>query len=192
MKKKLLGLAIVLSLVAALIVPMAVSAASPSGAPVVAGTDIEATGVMVAPSVTVTAPGPISFGNFVNGQNPSPSTWAWSTATWGSVTLTNGSDAAASFMVTATPDNSKGDYSAGEMYCSGIGYLSTPMVVTFGDSSNTPMGTYGALPGGASFTGTSSVSEFSLGANQTITSADAQKGAGTYIYYVQITAQCDY
>ena len=190
--KKILVLVTVLALVAALIVPMAVSAAGPSGPPVLAGSDIEAAGVMVAPSVTVTAPGPISFGNFVNGYNPSSTTWSWSTTTWGSVTLTNGSDAAASFTVTATPDNSKGDYSAGEMYCSGIGYLSTPMVVTFGDSTNTSMGTYGALPGGASFTGTSSVAEFSLGANQQITSADAQKGAGTYIYYVQITAQCNY
>ena len=188
--KKLLALVAILALVAAMVVPMAAFAAA--AGPLVGGGYVTATGVMVAPSVTVVAPGPIAFGDFHDGYNPTSTTWSWSTNTWGSVTLTNGSDAAASFIVYATPDNTNGNFSAGEMYCTGIGYLSNTMEVTFGDSGNLPIGTYGYLPGGASFTGTSSVAQFSLGANQKITSTDAAAGAGTYVYYVKITAQAEY
>lgn len=190
--KKILALVTVLALVAALIVPMAVSATTPTpaGSPVGGGT-VTVNGAMVAPSVGVTAPGPINFGPFKDGYNPSSTTWSWSTSTWGYVTLTDGSDAAATYTLSTAPDNTNGNYSAGEMYCSGIGYLSNTLQVTFGDSANSPIGTAGNMPTGATYTG-SSLSQFSLGANQLITSTDAQKGAGNYVYYIQIVAQANY
>ena len=77
------------------------------------------------------------------------------------------------------------------MYCAGIGLLSIPMYVTFGDTSNAAIGTPGYLPTGAILTGNASTN-FSLGAAQEITSADAKKGAGTYYIYVQVSAQANY
>ena len=184
--KKLLVLIGILALVAALVVPLAASAA-----PLVGG-DVEATGVMVAPTVSITVPsGGISLGNFADGRNPSTG-YDWSTVTFGTITLTLGSDAAATFTATANSvDDGYGNFSAGKMFCAGIGYLANPMYVSFGDTSNAAIGTPGYLPTGAILTGNASTN-FSLGAAQEITSADAKKGAGTYYIYVQVSAQANY
>ena len=173
-----------------MVVPLAASA-TPAGAPLVGG-DVEATGVMVAPTVSITVPaGGISLGNFADGWNPSTG-YDWSTATFGTITLTPGSDAAATFSAAAySISDGYGNFSAGKMFCAGIGYLANAMYVSFGDTSNAAIGTAGYLPTGATLTGNASTN-FSLGAAQKITSADAQNGAGTYYIYVQVSAQANY
>ena len=188
--KKILVLVAVLALVAAMVVPMA-ALATPAG-PAVVGGDVYASGVMVAPTVSITVPsGGISLGNFADGRNPSAG-YDWSTASYGSITLTPGSDAAATFTATAySISDGYGNFADGKMFCAGIGYLGTAMYVTFGDTSNAAIGTPGYLPTGATLTGNANTN-FSLGAAQEITSTDAKMGAGTYYIYVQVSAQANY
>ena len=187
--KKLLVLVAVLALVAAMVVPLAASATA--AGPAVVGGSVYATGVMVAPTVSITIPGAISLGNFANGRNPSTG-YAWSTVAYGTIILTPGSDAAATFTATASSvDDGNGNFDNGRMYCAGIGQLSAAMYVTFGDTSYAAIGTPGYLGSGATLTGNANTS-FTLGAAQDITSADAQKGAGTYYIYVQVSAQANY
>jgi hypothetical protein len=182
--KKLLVLVGILALVAAMVVPMAAFAAQ----------EIQATGTMVAPTVSITAPGAISFGTFTPGWNPSPTTFKMASS-WGYVTLTNNSDSGASFTLTAKSDGTTdGNFTLGEMYSNDThNYLTEPMQVTF-DTAGTAGFVASApafLPAAVHLTGSSS-GNYSFGAAQNISAADGLIGPGTYYINIILSAQVNY
>jgi hypothetical protein len=199
--KKLLVLVAVLALVAAMIVPMAASATAggSAGSAQLSGGVTVATGSIVAPTVSVVAPsGNIAFGSFVPGWNPTPTTFVWSlSGTWGSVTLTDNSDPAASYVVTAQGYVGGGlDFSNGHMWSPSLGRdLDNPMQVAFGTATGSPavIGAPGYLPAVTMTGNTPGTTLFTLGAAQNVTTADAQAGAaGDYYFYIQLSAQAQY
>ena len=196
--KKLLVLVGILALVAVMVVPMAAFAQNAGSAQLSGGVTV-ATGSIVAPTVSVEAPsGTIAFGPFVPGWNPTPTTFVWSlSGTWGSVTLTDNSDPAASYVVTAQGYVGGGlDFSNGKMYSPSLSRdLDNQMQVAFGTATGSPavIGTPGYLPAVTMTGNTPGTTLFTLGAAQNVTTGDAQAGAASdYYFYIQLSAQAQY
>jgi hypothetical protein len=200
--KKILALVTVLALVAALILPMAVSAAT--GPAVPATPNVLITGNIATPIVTVTAPGDMNLGMFVGVGWTAP---VFTPVTSGNVVITTNSypDATATLTVDSMNYGAGYDYSAGRMY-DGSRYMDYPIKMTVADTSNNPVGsgfvyignannTVSAPAGAATFT--SSVSDpksfsYNLGATQYIDATDLAAGAGSYTIYVTVTATVNY
>ena len=162
--KKILALVAVLALVAALVVPMAVSADGPT----------QLTGAIVAPSITVTPPTAILFNTFTFG---TPVTVESTGA--GSVGVTFGSANDVNWSVTAL-DTAFGN---GYMYLGATStHLTDPLLIasaTSGWDYANGTGSGGTL----TFTGTN-VGTFNFWAQQTAVPADP---AGSYWDTVQFT-----
>ena len=167
--EKIIILVTVLALIAALVVPMAVSAD-----PISSSGTVTVQGEMVAPTITLTAPGPFDFGQFAEGLNAANSQAGY-------VQFAPGSDQFATWALSAT---STAPYTAGEMYCSALNnFLSTQMAVSL-DGSN-----YAYLSGGVTTApSTSANSTFYLYAHQNVTQADILVGSGTYSIVVNLMA----
>jgi hypothetical protein len=173
--KKILVLVTVLALVAALVLPLAASAAAPV---LTSSGQVQITGNTVAPTISVTAPGPFGFGQFTVGDNY---------ITGGAITVafTPGSDPAATWalQVNSQNDGVQGDFSGGQMYSWDVSnYLTHAMQVSLG-------GSYVNLPGGIN-TGNSNAASgsWTLYAYQNVTTGDVLVGNGTYYMIVSLMA----
>lgn len=148
--------------------------ATPIFAPITSSGSVQIQGEMVAPTITLTAPGPFDFGQFAEGLNAANSQAGY-------VQFAPGSDQFATWALSAT---STAPYTAGEMYCSALNnFLSTQMAVSL-DGSN-----YAYLSGGVTTApSTSANSTFYLYAHQNVTQADILVGSGTYSIVVNLMA----
>jgi hypothetical protein len=199
--KKILALVTVLALVAALVVPMAVSAAT--GPVVTASPNVEVTGAVVAPTVAVTAPTTgISLGTFVGTGWTNGGSYDWSSAD-GTINITPNSYPNATATVTVQSKDygsPYGNFTNGCMYDGR--YMDYPLYVTVGDGSLNPEGSASYLgdgsdaaaigAGAATFTETADSAYYSLGAKQYVVSADLAAGPGNYTFYMTVTAQVNY
>jgi hypothetical protein len=148
--------------------------ATPIFAPIYSSGSVIVTGEMVAPTITLSAPSPFAFPQFVEGVNTTNSGA-------GNVTFNPGSDQFAKWTLSAT---SSGGYILGEMYCSALSnMLATPMQVSL-DNVN-----WGNLPTGVT-TAPSIVtnSTFYVYAYQVVTQADILIGSGTYTMTIDLMA----
>jgi len=174
--KKILVLVAVLALVAALVVPLAASAA----ATITASSNVIVQGAMVAPTIGLTVPSGVDFGQFKVGDNYAQS------PNVGTVTFAAGSDQSAQWTLQAYSmnDGAGADYSSGLMYSpQTLMQLTTPMKVSFDNAA------WGALSGGVT-TALSNSASFSyyLYAYQSVTTAEVLNGSGTYYMIVNLMA----
>jgi hypothetical protein len=168
--KKLLVLITVLALIAALVVPMAVSAS----VPLTSSNSVTVTGNMVAPTIALYVPNTFGFSQFAEGDN-------FANSGAGSVSFAPGSDQHATWTLSAT---STTPYDTGKMYSNDTSlFLATPMEVSFDNA------TWGSLPTGETTpASTNTSSSFSLYAYQNVTQADILNGSGTYSIVVNLMA----
>jgi hypothetical protein len=170
--KKLLVLVAVLALVAAMVVPMAAFADTGS-------TQINAE--TVGPSVQLTPPAFFDMGTLNVGRNPVTNSFV---GVAGSVTFSQGSDAASTCVLSAISINagSPYDFLNGCMYSANTSkYLNDPMYVTFDNI------TYAQLPGGVHMSILPGNTPFNLGAVQVIQPTE-NPGVGTYYIVVTLNA----
>lgn len=174
--RKIAILAIVAAVIALLVLPAAAFADT-----------TVVTGDVVGPTISITAPPQFSFGTFVIGWNPSPTTWM--TSGDGNVTFDPGSDSAATWTISATSTiDASGNFTDGLMWSDSLGRYLAPgeaMYVSLDGGA-----TYAQLPGGVTTapSSASGVTTFQLSAQQYISHEDILAGAGTYRITVQLTA----
>jgi hypothetical protein len=175
--KKLLVLVGIMALVAALVVPLAASAAPPTATVAVSG-DIVAAAVAMAYTGTPV----INFGTFLEGRNPA-SGWP-ETADYGTVTITPNSDASPSWSVNAFTINDAYANNNGKMVSTGlVRYLDDALYVSLDGGA-----TNAQLPNTETITGSSLSANFRLSAAQNISHADVVAGQTTYTITVQLSA----
>jgi hypothetical protein len=196
--KKILALVTVLALIAALVVPMAVSAAT--GPVVTAAPNVEVTAAVVAPTVAVTAPNTgIDLGTFVGTGWTNGNNYDWSSND-GTITITPNSYPGATATLTLQSGNygTYGNFTNGCMWDGR--YMEYPVYATFG-SGSTAVGSASYLGDGSSvstkggeatFTDTLDSANYSLGAQQYVDSNDLAAGPGSYTFYMTVTAQVNY
>jgi hypothetical protein len=179
--KKILALVTVLALIAALVVPMTVSAATTA--------EVGATGNITAATVSLVYPGPtpatsanIPFGMLVVGRNPS-SGWDTTGTDYGTVTVVNNSDPNPTWTLSAFSNNDGGgNFLGGAMYCTALGrYLDDAMYVSLNNGAS-----YNTLPTGVTLTG-NTTTNVNLYAAQDVTQNDVNQGAGNYFIVVQLS-----
>jgi len=182
--KKILALVTVLALVAALVVPLAVSAAPQN---------IGVTGNWVAPTVTFNPTGSnIALGQLYSGWNPK-SGYDF-TGGYGSVAFAQNSDTGASCSLSVS-STSFGN-TLGEMYnTNDTSYLSNPMAVELGtntatgnvDADSGTKWTLGTLPNGPTvgIPSDGNTYYFDIGAAQQITTLPT---AGAYVMTISVAA----
>jgi spore coat protein U-like protein len=162
--KRILIIAATLVLLAMLAVPMAAFAVTTG--------DTTVTGSIVAPTISVTAPGTLDFDQFTYGveKQVGPTT--------GSVTVVPGSATNVNWTVTATD----AAYGNGYMYIIADGYLSTPLLICVDGSTWHYANVNAAVSGSDNGT-------FDFYAKQTVVTTDA---AGSYtdtiVFSVAITS----
>lgn len=199
--KKILALITVLALIAALVVPLAVSAAT--GPVVTASPNVEVTAAVVAPTVAVTAPTTgINLGTFVGTGWTNGGAYDWSSAD-GTINITPNSYPNATATITVMSGNygTYGNFTNGCMWDGR--YMDRPLYVTVGDGTLNPVGSpsylgdgssavYEITNGAATYTDTADSAYYSLGAQQYVDSADLAAGPGSYTFYMTVTAQVNY
>jgi hypothetical protein len=194
--KKIIGLACLLVIVAALVVPMAASAA----------TTTPVSGTIKAATVTMTAPKPVAFGQFTMGWNIASNE---DEASLGTVAVTPGTSGLTNWTVTAAWGRYMRKGTTGSVYLAwpllGTGVVGTwddspwPPTLYSGDGTTEDVVTGEApfasvtLGGPLTYSGTTAEDTFCFGVAQFIDDADvATLGqAGAYAATVTFTATCD-